>query len=54
LHAFCFLSASAGFLFDLFFDTEDGVDMFLRHVRCLSTDYTALNPRRWKNFRSYM
>jgi hypothetical protein len=34
----------AGFLFDLFFDPEDGRDMFLRNVIWLSTDYTATYP----------
>jgi hypothetical protein len=29
-----------------FFDPEDGGDMILRNVGCLSTDYTALYPRR--------
>jgi hypothetical protein len=28
------------------FDSEDGGDMFLRKVRGISADYTALNPRR--------
>jgi hypothetical protein len=37
----------AGFLLSLYFDPEDGGDMFLRNVGCLSTDYTALYPRRW-------
>jgi hypothetical protein len=36
----------AGFLLGLFSDPEDGGDMFLRNVGCLSTDYTALYPRR--------
>jgi hypothetical protein len=30
----------------LFIDAEDGRDMFLRNVGWLSTDYTALYPRR--------
>jgi hypothetical protein len=30
----------------LFFDPEDGGDMFLRNVGWLSTDYTVLYPRR--------
>jgi hypothetical protein len=30
----------------LFFDPDDGDERFLRSVRCLSTDYTALYPRR--------
>jgi hypothetical protein len=28
------------------FDPEDGADIFLRNVGLLSTDYTALYPRR--------
>jgi hypothetical protein len=28
-------------------DREDGGDMFLRTVGCISTDYTASHPRRW-------
>jgi hypothetical protein len=36
-----------GFLPSLFFDPEDGGDMFLRNVDLLSTDYTALHPRRY-------
>jgi hypothetical protein len=42
LLATCF---HAGFLLGLF-DPEDGGDMFLRNVGRLSTDYTALSPRR--------
>jgi hypothetical protein len=30
----------------LFFDPEDGGDKFLRNVGWLSTEYTALYPRR--------
>jgi hypothetical protein len=30
----------------IFFDPEDGGDMFLRNVGCNSTDYTASHPRR--------
>jgi hypothetical protein len=30
----------------LFFDPEDGGDMFLRNVGCLSTDYTVLGQKR--------
>jgi hypothetical protein len=30
----------------LFFDPEDGGDMFLRNVGCNSTDYTVSYPRR--------
>jgi hypothetical protein len=39
----------AGFLLNLFFDPEDGGDMFLRNVGWHSTDYTALYPR-WYSF----
>jgi hypothetical protein len=35
-----------GFLLGLFFDPEDGGDMFLQNVSRLSTDYAALYPRR--------
>jgi hypothetical protein len=35
----------ARFLLGLFFDTENGGDMFFRNVGWLSTDYTALYPR---------
>jgi hypothetical protein len=36
----------AGFLLGLVFDPEDGGDMLMRNVGCLSTDYTALYPRK--------
>jgi hypothetical protein len=36
-----------GFLLDLFFDLENRGDMFLRNIGWLSTDCTALYPRRW-------
>jgi hypothetical protein len=35
----------AGFLLGLFFDAEDGGDMFLRNTGLLSMDYTVLNPK---------
>jgi hypothetical protein len=37
---------AAGFLLGLFFDPEDGGDMFLRNVGRLSKNYTALYPKR--------
>jgi hypothetical protein len=43
LLATCF---HAGFLSGLFFNPEDGGDMFLRNVGWLSTEYMALYPRR--------
>jgi hypothetical protein len=36
----------AGFLLGLFFDPEDGGDIFLWNVGWLSMDCTALHPRR--------
>jgi hypothetical protein len=39
-------SYHAGFLLGLIFETEDRGDIFLRNVGWLSTDYTALYPRR--------
>jgi hypothetical protein len=42
--AYCLLHA--GFLFVLFFGSEDGDNMFLRNVRWFSSEYTALYPRR--------
>jgi hypothetical protein len=41
--------ASAGFLLDFLFDIKDGTDMLLQSVGCLSSDYTALYPRRWNS-----
>jgi hypothetical protein len=35
----------AGFLLRLFFDPENGCDMFLRNVGGFSTEYTALYPK---------
>jgi hypothetical protein len=42
--AFCLLHA--GFLLGLFFNPEDGSDMFLRNVSRLSANYTSLYYRR--------
>jgi hypothetical protein len=36
----------AGFLLGLFFDPEDGSDMFLRNVGWLSTDCKAFFPQK--------
>jgi hypothetical protein len=33
-------------LAEIFFDPEDGGDMFLRNVGCISTDYTASHLRK--------
>jgi hypothetical protein len=33
-------------LAEIFFDPEDGGDMFFRNVGCISTDYTASHPRK--------
>jgi hypothetical protein len=38
----------AGHLLGSFLDHEDGGDMFLRNVTCLSTQYTTLCPRELK------
>jgi hypothetical protein len=35
-----------GLFLGLLFDPQDGGHMMLRNVGCLSTDYTALYPRR--------
>jgi hypothetical protein len=37
------IATSAGFLLGLFFDTEDGGNMFIRKDGWLSTAYTALH-----------
>jgi hypothetical protein len=39
--AICF---HAGVSLDLFFDPENGGDMFLENVGLISTGYTALHP----------
>jgi hypothetical protein len=39
-------AGSKAYLLGLFFDPEDGGDMFLRNVGWLSIDNTALYPRR--------
>jgi hypothetical protein len=43
LLAACFI---LGFVIGLFFDPEDGGDIFLRKIDLFSTTYTALHPRR--------
>jgi hypothetical protein len=45
VHTACYFLHD-GFLLGLFFDTEDGSDMFLRNVGLVTTDYMALYPRR--------
>jgi hypothetical protein len=35
------------FFLGLFFNHEDGGDIFLRNIYLPSTDYTVLYPRRW-------
>jgi hypothetical protein len=39
-----FYQLQAGFLLGLFFNPEDGDEIFLRNVGWLSTDYTKLMP----------
>jgi hypothetical protein len=43
----------AGFLFGLLLDPEDGANIFLRNVNCLSVYYIALYPRR-QSFRNHL
>jgi hypothetical protein len=38
-----------GFLLGIFFDPENGGDIFLRNFGGLSTDYEALYPKRQKS-----
>jgi hypothetical protein len=52
---------SDGFLFGLFFDPEDGGDIFLWNIGCLSRDYGVLCPKNyefhnynWQNRKSYI
>jgi hypothetical protein len=40
-------------LLGLFFDPEDGGNIFIQNASCLSTNYTALYPRR-ENFSKVM
>jgi hypothetical protein len=46
IHFTCCL-LRAGFLLGLYFDPEDGRDMFLRFIGRLSLDKAALYPRSW-------
>jgi hypothetical protein len=50
LSSACYL-LRAGFLRGLFFDPEDGGDMFLRNVGSISMDYKASYPRRQNSSR---
>jgi hypothetical protein len=43
-----------GFLLGLFFDPQDGGYIFLRNVGELSTDYTALYPRRQNSSEEFL
>jgi hypothetical protein len=36
------MTSRAGFLLGLFFDLEDGGDMFFQNIGCLSTDNSVL------------
>jgi hypothetical protein len=40
------VTSNAGYFVGLFFNPEDGGDMFLPNVNGLSTDSTVLSPRR--------
>jgi hypothetical protein len=51
LLATCFYT---GFLLGLFFDSENGGDMFLRNIGWLSAGYMALYPRRWYSSYNYL
>jgi hypothetical protein len=43
------IASRAGFLLGLFFDPEDGGDMYHPNIGRLSTDYMALCPRRYNS-----
>jgi hypothetical protein len=44
---FCLPPAYLLILAEIFFDPENGGDMFLQNVGCISTDYMVSHPRRW-------
>jgi hypothetical protein len=44
------VASVADFFLGLFFESEDGIDMFFRNVDWLSTDYTALYVWRWNTW----
>jgi hypothetical protein len=46
LSSACYLF-HAGFLLGLFFDHENGGDMFIRNIVSFSVDYMVLHPRKW-------
>jgi hypothetical protein len=45
-YIFCLPPAYLLLLAEILFDPEDGDDMFLRNVRCISTYYMVSHPRR--------
>jgi hypothetical protein len=42
-----FYRLHAGLLFGVFYDLEDGGDIFIRNLGWISAEYTALYPRRY-------